>query len=217
MKRFIAIQRKKISAFVLLFLVTFLAVGNVPQIFAHGGEDHGDSQPKTITGTKGSISHTARLGEIELMLKHPALEPDAATAARLFITKFETNEPMDKAAATIEFESTSGAVTQALVEKTETAGSYSVKIPALPEGDYIVRAKLTYNNETDTATFSGVKVAHAPAASDESGMSWTRTALIVFLFVVVLALLGGLVYFVWNFAGDKPVKGKSIREETVSA
>lgn len=207
-----AISNVKKSAIILLLSTLFLLTGNRTQTFAHGGEDHGDSQPKSTASAKGTISHTARLGEYELLLKHLLLEPDTATVAHLFITKFQTNEPIDKASATIEFESANGSVTEVIIEKTETAGSYNVKIPALPQGIYIVRAKLTYNGETDTATFSGVEVKSQLAVPAESDLSWTQTALIAFVSALVLGLYGGLVYFVWRFAGDEPMK-----EETVSA
>jgi hypothetical protein len=172
------------------------------------------------------VSHTARLGDFELMLKHPLLEPDAATSARLFVTDFKTNTPAGDISPEVEVESSNGAVTQAAIEKTDAAGSYVVKIPALPEGAYLVRAKLTYKGETDTATFSGVEVKTQPTLSAPEGeISWTRFALIAFVFALVLALFGGLVFFVWrSTASSETVESESneskpleIKKETVSA
>ena len=179
--------------------------------FGHGGEEHGDSQPKTVPSEKGSILHTSRIGELEVMIKHPFLEPDTATSAKLFLTKYATNESSDKATAVIEMESSNGSVTQIAVEKTDVAGSYNLKIPALPEGSYTMRAKITYSGETDTATFSGLKVEH-PAAETATGMSWPRTILIFLTGSFVFALFAGLMYFVWRFAGES-----EIRNETASA
>jgi len=201
--------RKAVAGWLLLCSV--LLLGSNSQVFAHAGEDHGDSQPKTAVSDKGTVSHTSRLGELELMIKHTAVEPDTATLARLFITKYSTNEAADKVTAVIEFESPSGAITQVAVEKVDAAGSYNLKIPALPEGSYIMRAKITYGGETDTATFSGVTVSH-PAAEAATGMSWLRSTLMVLVSVVVLALFAGLGYFVWRFADE----GEN-RNETVSA
>jgi hypothetical protein len=185
------------------------------KVLAHGGEDHGEAKPKTETTDKGTVSHTTRVGDLEVMLKHERLIPDAANAARLFVTKFETNEAYADVAPAIEIEATSGAVTQATVEKTETAaGSFTVKIPALPEGTYLIRAKITHGGETDTATFSGAEVNFAPplSADGDGGMSWARTALITFIFLIILALFGGLIYFVLRFGAGEP-----IAEKTVSA
>lgn len=93
-------------------------------ILAHGGEDHGDAKPQSQTTAKGTVSHTARPGEIEVMLKHPELIPDTATSGKLFFTKIETNDPVDKVVAVIEIEATGGTMTQAVVEKTDETGIF---------------------------------------------------------------------------------------------
>ncbi len=219
MSKFInVLPNAKKSAIILLILTSILFFETDTPVFAHGGEDHGDQKPQATTGDKGAVTRSARLGEYELTLKNSSLEPDTAAAAKLFVTRFKTNEAVENAAAKVEIESVStGSITEAAVEKTDTAGSYSVKIPALPQGIYTVRAKLTYNGETDTATFSNVEV--APAASPESDLSRTRTALIGFVFALVLGLFGGLIYFIWNYADASDEKGEqtAISQETVSA
>jgi hypothetical protein len=197
------------AAFFLLFTLS----GNAPQIFAHGGEDHGDAKPKTETTDKGTVSHSSRLGDLEVMLKHPVFAPDTATTARLFVTKFETNQGFADVVPAIEIESANNSVTEAKVEKTDTAGIFNVSFPALPQGTYTIRTKLTHGGETDTATFSGVEVKTASAsASENSGMSWARTVLIGFIFTIVLALFGGLIYFVLRLGASEPLK-----DETVAA
>ncbi len=213
MNKFVAIQKKRKSVTALFLLLAFWLFGNDAQVFAHGDEDHGDQKPKTTTNEKGAVTRTARLGEYELTFKHPFFEPDAATSAKMFVTKFQTNEPVEKASVAIEIEPASGSIMEAAIEKTETAGSYNVKIPPLSQGAYTIRAKLTYNGETDTATFSDVEVTPAPSTSAENNLSWARTALIAFVFTLVLALFAGLIYFVWHFADD----GESLKKETVSA
>lgn len=219
MKRAATFQKKRNLAIVLSMLFSVLLAGGATQILAHGGEDHGDSQPKTTADTKGVISHTARLGEFELMLKHALLEPDAAVSARLFVTDFKTNAPSGDVTPVVEIESANGTITQAVVEKTDAAGSFAVKIPALPEGSYVIRAKLTYKGETDTATFSGVEVKTPSTVSADEEMSWARFALIALVFAPVLALFGGLIFFVWRFAAGDAMESQSleIKEETVSA
>jgi hypothetical protein len=101
-------------------------------------------------------------------------------------------------------------ITQAAVETSETAGIYNIKFPALPDGNYTVRAKLTYSGETDTAVFSGIEVKPQTASATETGgMSWAHTFLIGLIFLIVLALFGALIYFVLHLS--------VIKEETVSA
>jgi hypothetical protein len=209
----IANFRLKAVAATLLTAVVFFT-GAAAQVFAHGGEDHGDAEPATATTTAGNITRSVRLGDFEIMLKHSPLEPDTATAGRLFITKFATNEPVGDANPAVEIESANGAVTEIPVEKTDTVGSYTVKIPALPEGAYTLRTKaVAVGGKTGTATFSGVEVAHQEAAAAETGSSsWTQTALMAMLFVVALGLFGGLAYFALRVFKNKP-----LGEETVSA
>ena len=180
-------------------------------ILAHGGEDHGDQKPKSTSNAKGIISHSTRLGDLELMVKHPAIEPDRATTGVLFITKFETNEPFKLAVAKIEIESGSGAIFNATVEVGEQAGTYSVMFPAMPAGVYKMRTNVLHDGETDTATFSGIDV--KPAASTAEGeTSWFTKLVIGVVFLLVVFLLLGLVYFVWRFAG-----GPGVNEEALSA
>jgi hypothetical protein len=196
-----------------LALVALLVFGGgARQVFAHGGEDHGDAQPKVAANAKGVVSRSARLGEFELTFKTPALEPDAATAAKLFVTKYETNEAVsDGSVPTMEIESAGGTMTQVAVEKTDVAGSYNLKIPALPEGNYTIRTNLKSAKGSDTATFSNVEVAHHEAANaDATGgaMSWLRTILFFTAGAIVLALFGGLFYFARRMAaGEKSIGG----------
>jgi len=182
-----------------------------PAIRAHGGEDHGDQKPKTTANAKGIVSHSARLGDLEVMLKHPVLEPDQAAAGRLFITNFATNEPFKNGEAKIEIESKTGGIYSAVLQASQQAGASEVKLPALPEGSYIMRVSVTHSGETDTATFTGIDVKTAPPAP-EGEMSWFTKALIGFVFSLVLVMLGGLVYFVWRFAA-----GSRLNDEALSA
>lgn len=201
--------------FLYLSILALFSLAGGRSAFGHGSEDHGDEKPKTVATNKGSVSHISRLGAYEVMFKHQALEPDTAAAGRIFVTKYESNEPADDSALAIEFEAASGAVTAAIVEKTDAAGSFNVKIPALSEGTYVVRAKLTYAGETDTATFSSVEIKTAEVETGAGEMSWARTSLTGFVFALVLAMFGALVFFVWRFAaGDEP---STINRETISA
>lgn len=210
---------RSISAALLLSLMLGL-FGNGAEVFAHGGEDHGDEKPQTATTATGTVSRTARLGDFEIMLKHALLEPDTATTGRLFITRFATNEPVDDANPALEVESASGAVTEISIEKTDAAGSYTVKIPALPEGAYTMRTKATVGGKTNTATFSGVEVAHQETAATEGGAggsSWLQTALTAILFLIASALFAGLIYLAVRVIKNKPVGEEETTTSTAAA
>ena len=203
-------MKKSMTAGLLAALITLLFLNGIA-VFAHGGEDHGDQKPAAVANVKGTVSHTTRLGEIEVMLKHPELVPDTATSGKLFFTKFQTNEPVDKVTSVIEIEAADGSITQATVEKTDDAGIFSVKIPALPQGTYVVRAKVTTKGETDTATFSGVEVKPEATATTNSGVfSWIRNILIAVIFAVVIAMFGVLVYFVLRFSASDEIDNEAV-------
>ncbi|MGB7070638.1 MAG: hypothetical protein WBD22_14190 [Pyrinomonadaceae bacterium] len=192
-------------------------VGIISSIFlpiavhAHGGEDHGDQKPKTTANAKGIISHSSRLGDAEVMVKHPAMEPDKSTTGLLFITRFETNEPFKLVDAKVEVESANGSVFTAKVESGEQAGTYNVTFPAMPAGLYTMRANVSHDGETDTATFSGIDVKPV-AATAEGSTSWFSGMLIGIVFLAVIILLIGLMYFVWRFAASP-----GVNEEALSA
>lgn len=71
---------------------------------------------------------------------------------------------------------------------------------------------MTAVGKINTATFSGVEIAHQEAGAAETGSSWTQTALIIMLFLVALALFSGLAYIALRVFKNKP-----LGEETVSA
>ena len=212
MKRITADLSKLRNFLMILAAISSVFFAGAGQVFAHGGEDHGDEKPKTATTTAGTVTRSTRLGDFEIMLKHSPLEPDHAATGRLFITRFATNEAVGDANPVIEIESGGGAVTEIPVEKTEAAGSYVVRIPALTEGTYTLRAKTAAGGKTNTATFSGVEIAHQEetAAAETGASSWTQTALMVLLFLIALALFGGLVYFARRVFGNKPLGDEAV-------
>jgi hypothetical protein len=204
-------QISRPSLLMAIIFVGSLVVTPTVSVLGHGDEDHGDQKPKTTSNAKGVISHSTRLGDLEVMVKHPAMEPDGSTTGTLFITKFETNEPFPVSAAKIEIESNSGAIFDATVAAGTQPGTYSVTFPAMPEGVYTMRANLSYGGETDTATFSGVDVKPAEPVADGEMFSITNSVVGV-VFLLVILLLSGLVYFVWRFAA-----GQGVNEEALSA
>jgi hypothetical protein len=196
---------------VILFALVILLLSGASSVMAHGGEDHGESKP-AVTTPNGMVSRTARLGDYEILLKYLLFEPDTPLSGRLFITRFATNEPMGDAVIEAEVESPTGMVTAITVEKTDAAGSYVLKIPALQEGSYTFRTTLRTTGKTDTATFSNVDVGLHETAASSSASSWTQSLLMTILLMVGAVLFAGLIFFAFRAVMDKP-----IREEAVAA
>ncbi len=193
-----------------LILSVFFAA---PTLFAHGGEDHGDTKPAVVSNQKGMIARTARAGDFEILLKHSPLEPDTETAAKLFITRFATNEPFPDAKPTVEITAKDGKTFEASEVKADASGSFSFKLPPLPEGTYTILAKLNAAGKADTATFQSVSVEHAEAKSLTGSGLWLRTVLMFLTAAVVLGLFGGLMFYAFRFARSEQAGG----QEAVSA
>ena len=198
---------KPIAVWILISLFILSGFGQVN--YAHGGEDHGDEQPKVTTNEKGSVARSSRIGKLEVLVKHSLLEPDVATAGSMFITDYVTNAAFDKATVSIEIENASGTTTAVPSEKAGQAGIFKLEIPALPEGSYTMRVKLTYDGAADTATFSGVSI--APAGTEAApGMSWLRGTLLSLTGAFVLILFAGLFFFVWRSADTGEIQREAI-------
>ena len=192
----------------------FLSIIFVTQAFAHGGEDHGDSKSATVTTDKGTVTHTAKVGDLEILLKHAAFEPDTTNIARLFVTRFATNEPLGNASPTIQITSSDGKTFEAEEIKTGAPGSYSVKLPPLPEGKYTVLVRIAFEGETDTATFSNISVTHTnEAANAGNGASWLWNVLFGFGAIAILGAIGTLGYFAFRYAQ----RGQETSKQAVSA
>lgn len=198
----------RVSVWVLI--ASFFLTGISRTVYGHGGEDHGDSTPKVATTYKGTVSRSARVGKLEVMVKNPILEPDVATAGSLFITDYQTNTAFEKVTVSAEVENANGTTTAISLDKSEQAGSFNLKIPALPEGVYTMRVKLTYDGASDTATFSGVNVEHAASIENLTGISWMRAILLFLTGALVLALFAGLFVLVWRSAGASEIRGEAL-------
>lgn len=201
--------KRRTTFFTFNILMTLvLAVFSVMPVLAHGGEDHGETKPAAVSNQKGMITRTSRAGDFEVLLKNSPLEPDTEAAAKLFVTRFATNEPFADAKPTIEITSKDGKTYEASEVKTDAPGSYSFKLPPLPEGTYTVLAKLNAAGKADTATFSSVSVEHAEAESSTGSSSWVRTVLMVLTAAVVLGLFGGLMFYAFRFARSEQAGGE---------
>ncbi len=201
-------MKQGIAVRLLAGLIIFLSASST-SILAHGGEDHGDQPPKTAV-SKGTVTHTTRLEDTEVTFKHPELVPDTPTSGKLFLTQFQTNAPVDRATAVLEFEAADGSVTRTIVEKTDEPGTFTVKVPALPQGTYVVRAFITNKGKTDTATFSGVEVEGAAAGITGNLYSWARTMLVVTVFLFLAALFGTLIYLILRTSGNREIDREAV-------
>ena len=163
-------------------------------VFAHGGEDHGDQKAPAVATGPGRVVHTARAGDLEVVVKHPPVEPDKEVVARVLVTRFATNEPVGDAKVTLVLAGEGGApVEVTAAPSAATPGMYEAKFPPLPKNQYTLTASLDTGGKTETVAYGAIQVAPLPAASAGVVASWARSALIG---LGLLAALGLAVFVV---------------------
>ncbi|HKP36168.1 MAG TPA: hypothetical protein VJS64_02345 [Pyrinomonadaceae bacterium] len=187
---------KRLSGLTVLVGILTL-VFSPASVFAHGGEDHGDQKPQTVSPGTNMIVHVARAGDFELVIKHAPIEPDKEMVARVFVSRFANNEPVSGAKAIVTLTSDGGAPVELTAAAGATPGMYEVKLPPLPKGQYKLAARIDSNGETKTATLSALEVAPQPVTATGAVATWARTALIVmgvFVFLSIIGFLGVVIY-----------------------
>ena len=155
-------------------------------------------------------TRTAHVGEWEVAIKHPVIEPDHEVAARVFVTQFATNEPIEGARVFMRFGNDTAQEIAATAGKM--AGVYEVKLPPLPKGQYSLAARIEVGGASETVQFGQVEVTTPPLAAVESSNSWARTGLIVLAVLAALMALGVVCYRLSQGRG----RGR-IKEEAVTA
>jgi len=190
-----------------IFLLVFIAASLCRvEARAHGGEDHGESQPR-ITATATEVKHLARAGDLEILVKHAPISADQATAARIFLSRYATNEPIGKAHITLRLAGPAG--TEVAAKESRTAGQYELELPPLSPGTYRLSVRVeaaSENVEVDLGTFE-VALANSAVRDD---FSTSRLFAWFMLFGIAAA---SALFFVWRIAGRRPKK--EAKEATV--
>ncbi len=170
-------------------LAVLLATPN-QSVLAHGGEDHGDQKPATVSQGTNMIVHVARAGDYEIVIKHAPVEPDKEMVARVFVTRFASNEPVTSIKPIVMLTSENGAPIEVTGVASTTPGMYEVKLPPLPKGQYKLAARIDDHGETKTAAFGALAVAPQTVTAIGTIAAWARTTLIVLGTLVGLGVIG---------------------------
>lgn len=203
------VARKK--GFVLAVALTMFAslIATPVAVFAHGGEDHDEKKAPAVSAGAGMVARVARAGDIEVVIKHPPVEPDKETAARVFVTRFGTNEPVGGAKIVVALEGDGGAPIEATVTPGNTPGLYEVKLPPFPKGQYKLSARVEVAGAVQIAQYGVLEVAPPPPASVESGSSWARTVLLGLALLIGIGFAGVVIYRAAQFARRNRIKGEA--------
>ncbi len=199
-----------------LMSVALSFFGSAMHVLAHGDEDHGDSKPATLRTGGAAEVRSVRIKDFEITLKNAPLAPDTESSARLFVTKFATNEPVQNAKITLTVEREGDKTEDIAATATDTPGIFVVKLPPIPEGSARLRVRLESAGNVDNASLGEVKIVpHVETSAAET--SWAQTALYWSLAILILALVGAIGWFVvrrWQLAQNG--QDIEIQQEVVS-
>jgi hypothetical protein len=179
------------------------------RVNAHGGEDHSEKKAPTVSTGTNMIVRAEHVGDLEVTIKHPPLEPDKELAARVFVTRYGTNEPIAGAKVVVVFAAAGGMPVEVAAVASNTLGIHEVKFSPMPRGDYTLMARVEVGGAAQAVEFGAIKVAPLPppAAADES--SWARIALLALGMLVGIGLLGLVLYRAAMPARRDRIKGEA--------
>lgn len=184
-------QVRKVMALVLALLAWQTVTS------AHGGDDHGDNK-KAMTTDAGMVARTVRVGDYEVMMKHPALEPLHEHSARLFITTYATNEPVKEAAANLTIANKGKEPIKVAARSSTRAGEYELTLPPLDSGDYGFSVVVKIKGVEQTASYGTVAIEAPQPAAVVGNLADTGNALLWSLGVLLLTVGGVTSYRVWH-------------------
>lgn len=174
------------------------------QALGQGDEKHDDAKTTKSTGVSSqqtSMVRSKRVKDFEITLKHPILEPFKVAIGNLFVTRYESNEPVSINIAA-DLVSSSGKTINISVEKSNSTGIYKLDFPGLEKGSYNLLIKLDGANLKETVTFSDLKVSSAKTQNLESNNSYGWIAFAGF----ALLTFGLTVYFSKYFSKQNPAE-----------
>ena len=203
--------REKIAFKLLAPTLVALLVISSPAALAHGGEDHGEKKAEAVSAGANMTARVVRVGDYEVTIKHPNVEPDTESMARVFVTRFGTNEPVGDAKIVVIEQDASGVPVEVAATATSTPGIYEVKLPPMRQGECSLSARVEIGGKTMVADYGAMMVS-MPQATTSSGVAlWARTVLIVFALLITLGLLVlGAVYFVLPHFRRNRARGETL-------
>lgn len=174
-----------------------LALALPPVSFAHGDEDHGDKK-KAVAAGPGMIARTARVGDYEVMVKHPSLEPLHELAARVFVTRYVTNEPVKDASVTLVIAAKGKEPVKVAAKASAHPGEYEVSLPPLDAGTYNFSAVIAAGGTNETASYGAVAVETPKPMAESGGLVETKNGWLLALTLGLLALLSATGFLTWR-------------------
>lgn len=184
-------------------LILFISIFS-ENLFAHGGEDHGEKKEAKNTG-KAYFTVYSVSDAFQVVLRYTPLKANEKATMKLFISDAGTNAPVQN--AKVEIISLDDASLKFEVKIIE-AGIYSVEGSFPADSSYTLVANIATNNKADLMTLEKIKVGQ-DVPHEHEGAVWFGVNSLIFL-VFGIALGGGTVFYV-----GRKRQNHSEKEETV--
>lgn len=165
--------------------------------FAHGDEDHGDKKTAVAAGP-GMIARTSRVGDYEVLLKHPVLEPLHEHLARIFVTRYATNEPVKDAVVGLVIAIKGKEPVKVAAKASAVPGEYEANLPSLDAGTYNLSAVIAAGGTNETANYGAVAVETPKSPAESSDWAEAKNAWLLALTLGLLALLSATGFVAWR-------------------
>ena len=185
-------KRKRAMAALAVFALALTFSNHT--VYAHGGEDHSQDKAPVVSTSANMVVRTARVGDLEVTLKHRPVEPDKEFAARVFLTRYETNAPVEGAKVFVVIAGGSGSPVEATAAPGNAPGIYEAKLPPTPQGDYTLAMRFETGGATQTVEYGLLRVAQLPPPATTNESTWARTALIALGALIGLGFLGLIIH-----------------------
>ncbi len=205
------IRRLIPKKFALLLMLLGVVAMPAQKTYAHGGEDHGDEKKaEAVPAGANMFARVVRVGDYEVTVKHPNIEPDKEANARIFITHFDTNEPVGNANVVIVVDdAASGTPVEVTANPTSTPGLYEAKLPPMMQGECKLSARIDVGGQSLTANYGSMQVV-TPQPAALAGISlWARTVLIGLGILVGLSLIAAVIIFGTPYFRRIRIKGET--------
>ena len=175
---------RMLQRFTAALLVSASALVSAMPALGHGGEDHSEDAAKVVSEAGAKVVRTATAHEMEIVVKHDAVAPDAPWSAELFLTDAATNAPIADAKLTLIV----GSV-RTSAASGEIAGMSLADVAAQPAGAYDLAVQIERGGETFDVKVGALTIAAPTAAPVGSRFALSPfTIVISALFLVVAGI-----------------------------
>lgn len=145
-------------------------------VWAHGGDDHGAPAPPHAISSSAEHAVAGETTKFSVVVKYPARKAAGPLAARVYVARADTSEPVPDAQVRLELK---GASTfEGTAATTDAPGVYEIALPSPPDGviangvisvqakedfDLVLLGDLPFGPAAAAAVTSAVPPQHPPA------------------------------------------------------